>query len=141
MIQPPRLLFLLILAWIKAAHATTVTRHCECQSPLSKLENLSGSDIDDLLGGKMKWPMDNSTTAACCKEMNPPGKINGPGDPFEVRHMLSLSYPLHRSFSDLAVSENICSVQKDVMGGTNNAAYQFLICCYTRMNMLGDCYD
>ncbi|POS74890.1 hypothetical protein DHEL01_v206716, partial [Diaporthe helianthi] len=103
----------------RSAYAKTVTRHCECQSPISKLENLSSSNIDALLSGTMKWPIDNSTTASCCNEINPAGKINGPGDQFE----------------------NACSVQKDVMGGTNNAAYQFLTCCYFRKGMLSDCYE
>lgn len=68
----------------RIAQAHIVTRHCECQSPISKLKGQSGFDIDALLGHTMKWPMDNSTTASCCKEVNPPGKINGPGDQFEV---------------------------------------------------------
>ena len=43
--------------------------------------------------------------------------------------------------ADLIDLENVCSVQKDLMAGTNNAAYQFLVCCYGKMGMLGNCYD
>ncbi|KAH8746273.1 hypothetical protein F5883DRAFT_654165 [Diaporthe sp. PMI_573] len=117
--QLSSLIFFIPLASIRAAHANIITRHCECQSPLSKLNGLSGSDIDALFGGTLKWPRDNSTTASCCSEVNPPGQINGPGNEFE----------------------NVCSVQKDVMAGTNNAAYQFLMCCYFEKGMIGDCYE
>lgn len=42
---------------------------------------------------------------------------------------------------DFIVFKNVCSVQKDLMAGTSNAAVQFLICCYFRKGMIGDCYD
>lgn len=74
----------------RIVQANVITRHCECQSPISKLKDLSSSDIDALLGGTLKWPMDNSTTASCCKAADPPGKINGPGDQFEVRQTFLL---------------------------------------------------
>jgi hypothetical protein len=45
------------------------------------------------------------------------------------------------SVADLTIFENVCSVQKDVMAGTNNAAYQFLMCCYFEKGMIGDCYE
>lgn len=67
-----------------AVHTKIITRHCECQSPISALKGQAGFDINALLGHTIKWPMDNSSTAGCCEEVDPPGKINGPGDQFEV---------------------------------------------------------
>lgn len=43
--------------------------------------------------------------------------------------------------SDLIVLKNVCSVQKHLMAGTSNTAVQFLICCYFKKGMIGDCYD
>ncbi|KKY33780.1 hypothetical protein UCDDA912_g06258 [Diaporthe ampelina] len=109
---------LLVLVSIRTANTTIVPRHCECQSPLSKLQGLSGADVDALLSGTLTWPKDNGTTSSCCSEADPPGKVNGAGDMFE----------------------NVCSVQKDLVAGTGNAAYKFLICCIEK-GMLAECYD
>ncbi|KAI7773157.1 hypothetical protein LA080_011740 [Diaporthe eres] len=118
--KPPSILmFIMALISTRATHASIITRHCECQSPLSKLKDLSEADIDAMLSGTLAFPKDNSTTSSCCSEVNPAGNVNGPGDKFE----------------------NVCSVQKDLMAGTSNAAVQFLICCYFRKGMIGDCYD
>lgn len=92
-----------------------------------------------MLGGTLAWPKDNSTTASCCNEVDPAGKINGPGDKFEVCYTVS-SWPL-AAIADLAILKGACSVQKDLMAGTSNAAVQFLICCYFKKGMIGDCYE
>lgn len=43
--------------------------------------------------------------------------------------------------SDVVIFQNVCSVQKDLMAGTSNAAVQFLTCCYFKKGMIGDCYE
>lgn len=91
-----------------------------------------------MLNGTLTWPKDNSTTASCCSEVDPAGVINGPGDKFEVCPiLLKCLTPV----SDVVISKNVCSVQKDLMAGTSNAAVQFLTCCYFKKGMIGDCYE
>lgn len=43
--------------------------------------------------------------------------------------------------ADLTILKSVCSVQKDLMAGTSNVAVQFLICCYFKKGMIGDCYE
>lgn len=50
------------------------------------------------------------------------------------------SWPL-AAIADLTILKGACSVQKDLMAGTSNAAVQFLICCYFKKGMIGDCYE
>lgn len=92
-----------------------------------------------MLSGTLAFPKDNSTTASCCSEVDPAGSVNGPGDKFEVRYYLCKRYLA--ADSDLHSPKSVCSVQKDLMAGTSNAAVQFLICCYFKKGMIGDCYD